>query len=513
MSCFCGKRNGPPQQRIPIRQESELVPLTKGEFSLIEENRTVQFDKEQFCIGKYAMLDDLATNEKASKDYQKGKAAFYKRVKKELKLAAKPEAKDLRELFRLDPVLFRDVVQSSEPPASLKWEVWQLLINDKRYFSISEANFQTLIAEKNEKVEDIVSKDVPRTFSGKAFFRSQVESVQVGREMLFKLCKAVGTYFRNIGYTQGFNFLAGFVLEVSGGGELESVNFLLNLLKNERFMAIGLFDDCFPLVYFLNFLFHAKLRQADAELASAIEESGLPDEVWLHKWFMSLFTGYFPTYLCSRVFDLLLSSDIFALVSFAVALACHYRSDFLRARSDFSAVVETLASLGERKELLSATASLVEQAKRMRMASEFITEQLQKFRQSGHHSLARFERYAHVFHNYLNGAASQSQVNITVFDFDQKNLLGDHQPPQQPALEALQPPPFNLGKKPRPEKLDLRGEHLSDSSPPLQQPLVRVEPLGPQLEVGMESLDDSKPMVGEIVHMRIKDHIFKKNVN
>ena len=482
---------------------------------MIEENKTVQFDKEKYNLGKYSMLDDLTTNEKASKEYQKGKASFYKRVKKELKLATKPEASDLRSLFQRDPVLFREVVLSTEPPASLKWEVWQLLINDKRYFSISEANFNTLISEKNEKVEDIVNKDVPRTFSNKEFFKSEIENVKVGREMLYKLCKAVGTYFKNIGYTQGFNFLAGFILEISGGGELESMNFVLNLLKNERFMVIGLFDDCFPLVYFLNFLFHSKLRQADPELANAIEESGLPDEVWLHKWFMSLFTGYFPTYFCSRVFDLVLCTDIFTLVSFAVALTCSLKQDFIRSKADFSLVTEVLGSLGERKDLLSTTASLIEQTKRHKMPSEFIVENIQKFKLSGHHSLARFDRYAHIFGNYLNGAASHSQVNITVFDFDQKNILGDHHPPQQPLLEAsLGPPAINMTKKSRPEKLNLQEDREADDAGPGFRPpsLVRVDP-APSMDIGMESIDDSRPMVGEIAHMRIKDHIFKKNVN
>ena len=77
----------------------------------------------------------------------------------------------------------------------------------------------------------------------------------------------------------------------------------MHILKCERFLLIGMFDDGFPLVGFLNRLFHTKLREVDHELFEAIKTSGMPDEVWLNKWFMSVFSGYFPTYFASRVLD------------------------------------------------------------------------------------------------------------------------------------------------------------------------------------------------------------------
>lgn len=58
----------------------------------------------------------------------------------------------------------------------------------------------------------IVKKDVPRTFSSNPFFKEKIGNIEVGREMLYKTCKAIGTYFPEIGYCQGLNFLIGFLL-------------------------------------------------------------------------------------------------------------------------------------------------------------------------------------------------------------------------------------------------------------------------------------------------------------
>jgi hypothetical protein len=58
----------------------------------------------------------------------------------------------------------------------------------------------------------IVKKDVPRTFSTNPFFKDKILKIEVGREMLYKTCKAIGTYFPDVGYCQGLNFLVGFML-------------------------------------------------------------------------------------------------------------------------------------------------------------------------------------------------------------------------------------------------------------------------------------------------------------
>ena len=77
---------------------------------------------------------------------------------------------------------------------------------------LSEENFKRLIDSYKKEITSIVKKDVPRTFAANAFFGKKIEGVEVGREMLYKVCKALATYFVEVGYCQGLNFMVGFLL-------------------------------------------------------------------------------------------------------------------------------------------------------------------------------------------------------------------------------------------------------------------------------------------------------------
>lgn len=53
-------------------------------------------------------------------------------------------------------------------------------------------------------------------------------------------------YFPHMGYTQGLNFVGGFLL-LSGCEEEECFTLLVRLLAHDRILAIGLYEDGFPL--------------------------------------------------------------------------------------------------------------------------------------------------------------------------------------------------------------------------------------------------------------------------
>lgn len=431
----------------------QLIPVT--EYQSIDQTKTVTIDQKSCNIGKYCLIQDLTRSEKASESYVNNKAEFYKRVQKALKIKTKPAGREIDILFNRDPALFRSIILATEPPASLKWQVWQLLLNDKAFYTVSEKHFGTLIQAKNDKVEDIVKKDVHRTFNEKVFFATEVQNVKVGKEMLYKICKAVGVYFKNIGYTQGFNFLAGYILEISGGQELESLNFLLQFLKNERFMFIGMFDDNFPLVYFLNYLTHKKLAEMDKEVEEALQESGIPDEVWLHKWYMSLYTGYFPSYFCSRIFDIVLSTDIFMSVSFTVALLRTVRKEIIRFREDMPTQCTMLNELCSTTSFTSKINSIVMEATKHRLSPQFILQGINDFRNIKPDVYPKFERYGNVFKHYLNTIAgtviNQNELNITVFDFEEHSRLMKEQ--VHPEISPIPSPAINA--------------HLSNSIKPI----------------------------------------------
>jgi len=148
---------------------------------------------------------------------------------------------------------YSKAIEVKQPPRKYRWSVWyiNLTINNL----LTNDSYQRLIRSYKKDVITIVKKDVPRTFSTNPFFKDKILRVEVGREMLYKTCKAIGTYFPEVGYCQGLNFLVGFMLQVSGGKELEVVNAVISLYTDSRFLALGVYETMFPVVQFLKKMF------------------------------------------------------------------------------------------------------------------------------------------------------------------------------------------------------------------------------------------------------------------
>jgi hypothetical protein len=416
MGVACGKR----KEYVLVNEDdlnsSRILHNHKAEYETLDKSKIVEIDKKVSSIGKFSIINDLKKSKKNSASYYNNKETFYEYIRKELGETERPSIQKIKEFNAKNPIRFKEIIMKCEIPADLKWELWPLLINDSRFENISEAGFNVLIKTENHKVEDIVNKDVPRTFHHKEFFSSEINNVKVGREMLYKICKAVGVYFKNIGYTQGFNFLGAFIIEVSGAQELECLNFIITFLTNERFLFIGVFDDSFPMVYFMNHRFHKKLAEVEPAIHKAIVKAGLPDEVWIHKWFMSAYTGYFPSYLCSRLIELILCTDIYSMVSFTVALVVRLKKSLIGDR-EMVDMAELLNRSGENIELMDDIELIVKEAKKYIMSKKYIEQALSEHQRSEHYSLIKFERYGEAIRNYLKGQVDHEEINITVYEF------------------------------------------------------------------------------------------------
>lgn len=417
----CGKK----REYTLVNQEdlnsSRQLHPPKAEYQSMDKSTVVQIDQKASHIGKFSVIHDLKGKNKNSATYYANKEKFYDLLKSQLKLSFRPQI-DAIIRFALDnPVKLREIVLKSEIPASMKWSLWPLLLHDSRYQNISEEQFSVLIRAENAVVEDIVSKDVPRTFHHKEFFSSEIEHIKVGREMLYKLCKAVGVYFKNIGYTQGFNFLAAFLIECSGANELQTLNFVLSFLTNERFLFIGAFDDHFPLVYFLNSLLHRKLRETHSSIEKALVTHSVPDELWAHKWFMSALTGYFPNYFCSKLMEYILCIDIFAIVSVVIAILDKIKDQISHKSADMISISEAINRCGENPLIIDDVEGVFLEARKYNLSKKYIGSALSQHLASGHPSLPRFKRYAEIIESYCKDSLDHEEINITVFEFQPLN--------------------------------------------------------------------------------------------
>ena len=118
----------------------------------------------------------------------------------------------------------------------------------------------------------------------------------------------------------GVNFISGFILEVSGMKELETFDILVELFKSKSRLYIGLYEKGFPMLNFFYFLFYKELKRISKKRYQDILKTGIPNEMWLTKWFITLFTGYFTKPFKLRIWDYLMIEDFMAPIHVALTV-------------------------------------------------------------------------------------------------------------------------------------------------------------------------------------------------
>lgn len=116
------------------------------------------------------------------------------------------------------------------------------------------------------------------------------------------------------------NYVVGFLLEVSGLKEIECFDFLVELLKSPSRLLIGIYENNFPMVSFYTFLFYKVLRMESKSRYQQVLQCAIPNEMWLAKWFITLFTGNLTKPFLLRVWDFLLVEDFMGPVYVALTI-------------------------------------------------------------------------------------------------------------------------------------------------------------------------------------------------
>lgn len=135
--------------------------------------------------------------------------------------------------------------------------------------------------EKKHSCVSQILLDIKRTFPGKL----SNEQCQLLTGVLTKLA----AYFPHVGYTQGMNYLVGFLLLCGYEDQTEVFWLAVSLLAGRRFLMLGMFEDGFPLVQLYMCIFKQKLEQLEPALADHLEKAAIPLEAWLFQWLLTWF--------------------------------------------------------------------------------------------------------------------------------------------------------------------------------------------------------------------------------
>ena len=204
------------------------------------------------------------------------------------------------------------------PPKLFRWIAW-LVAAGVPFKRSKEEYINWLDKEVDQEIITQIEKDVSRTLSeGYDLFKSHE-----AQSSLFRILKAIAALDPELGYCQGINFLAGYVLAICDFEEIESFYFLSSLLSttySSKMGVRGFFLDSFPHLSCLLYVFDKLFEEKLPKVHSHFKYLDIPNETWVSKWFQTLFTICLPPTLCSRLWDCLFVEGVDFMLKFAIAL-------------------------------------------------------------------------------------------------------------------------------------------------------------------------------------------------
>ena len=178
--------------------------------------------------------------------------------------------------------------------------------------------------ELNLEIKNSIIKDIQRTFP-----TENTEILRPKEKKLYSVLKAFSNLDNELGYCQGMNLIVAFLLNVSNFNESETFFLLISIFSstfkerginyNYNFSMRGMFNNGFPLLLFMNYIFDKEFRKLLPDLKKKFEDFSITYDVWIGKWFQTLFTIVLPIEWCKRLFDCVFVNGIFFQINFGLA--------------------------------------------------------------------------------------------------------------------------------------------------------------------------------------------------
>ncbi|RBQ72244.1 hypothetical protein VDGD_07516 [Verticillium dahliae] len=195
---------------------------------------------------------------------------------------------------------------------------------------------QAAVAEKKKRSkEDAVmlqklEKTIRRDLGARTSYSKHAASAGL-QEGLFGVCKAYALFDEGVGYAQGMNFL---VMPLLFNMPEEEAFCLLVRLMNHYHLR-DLFIQDMPGLHMRLYQFERLLEDFEPALYCHLHRKGISSHLYATQWFLTLFAYRFPLQLVLRIYDLILSEGLSAILRFGIVLMQKNASTLL-AMSDMS---------------------------------------------------------------------------------------------------------------------------------------------------------------------------------
>jgi hypothetical protein len=201
------------------------------------------------------------------------------------------------------------------PPDSFRWIAW-IIASGIELERKEEFYFNLLVEKIDDKTETQIKKDLNRTSTDEKLF-----SLEMTKTSLFNVLRAYAICDKEVSYCQGMNFIAAFLLIVSDFNEVDTLHMMIFLFMfNKSNLGIrGFFMDNFPLLNLYTYQFNHLFEIHFPVLKKHFDKLEIPNELWIAKWFQTLFTICLPLDILIRLWDCILVKGLDFLFNFVLS--------------------------------------------------------------------------------------------------------------------------------------------------------------------------------------------------
>ncbi|KAK6002455.1 hypothetical protein QM012_002093 [Aureobasidium pullulans] len=160
-----------------------------------------------------------------------------------------------------------------------------------------------------------LEKTIRRDLGARTAYSKYIASAGL-QDGLFGICKAYALYDEPVGYAQGMNFIAMPLL--FNMPEEEAFTLFVRLMA--KYNLRSLFTAEMTGLHLNLYLFERLLEDYEPALYCHLHRRGVPPNLYATQWFLTLFAYRFPLQLVLRVYDLVLSEGLGAILKFGIAL-------------------------------------------------------------------------------------------------------------------------------------------------------------------------------------------------
>uniref|UniRef100_A0A0K8TSK8 Putative rab gtpase-activating protein 1-like isoform x3 n=1 Tax=Tabanus bromius TaxID=304241 RepID=A0A0K8TSK8_TABBR len=214
-------------------------------------------------------------------------------------------------------------------PEAIRGKIWQKLANVENKTDM--ADLYRILITKETKCENVIQRDIHRTFPANQLFK---ESGGSGQDALFKVSKAYAVYDAEVGYCQGLSFIA--------------ASLLLHMPEEDSFCVLvalmydyglrDLYKHGFENLYMRLYQLSRLMKDQLPKLYEHFEKTGVETHMFASQWFLTLFTARFPLYFVFHVLDVFLLDGMPILFQVAITLLSVCENDLIKL--DFEGILK-----------------------------------------------------------------------------------------------------------------------------------------------------------------------------